>query len=586
MSIVKNLRHEILDFLSSIVLFRGLKEKELLAIHGMIEEIEVQSHDFIYRSGDPSDRLFIIRYGEVMVRIGSGSDKVRYLGSGEIISELSLLSGLPHTGSAQASLDTILYTIRKERFLALIDENKTVNNNLMKLVSTRMRDFFIASPGKDYTRRLICHIPLEPMEKFEETMEQVVAETGRAYEQQVKLISIDEFEKRSPEEIIAIITDLRKTYPLLHIFFTFSPNLCRMNQVVMQSDQIVLWEQTMAEGSKEKQKILRYWKKCIRKFDDRSIRMVLGGHALDRQSYGGKKKLFIRTETLARYLVSKTRGVALGGGGARAMAHVGMLKHLEREDLKIDYIAGASFGAVVAALYARGENVASITRIMEKYFAFKDRPFFDGRIPFISFYRGIEMEKMLKDAFGDMTIEELQIPFVTSAVDLNLGSEVVFDKGPIWEALAATMSMPGVFPPRKVGNHLLIDGGVLNNVPESLIRERGANLIISANVVPMEDEEIERLMEPKSIGEKLSILQWWDQIRTPPILKIVYRTVNLESREIVRLKKDYMDFFISYKLNRYDVFDFKKYNEIISEGEKQFRPHLKSVKKLFLSSIT
>lgn len=112
------------------------------------------------------------------------------------------------------------------------------------------------------------------------------------------------------------------------------------------------------------------------------------------------------------------------------------------------------------------------------------------------------MTRMLKQAFGSTLIEDLKIPFVTSAVDLHSGEEYVMDRGPVWEALAAAMSLPGMFPPIFHGDHLLVDGGVINNVPESLIRQKGADIILSVNVSPLRDEAIVRLLEDRKITGK------------------------------------------------------------------------------------
>lgn len=270
----------------------------------------------------------------------------------------------------------------------------------------------------------------------------------------------------------------------------------------------------------------------------------------------------------------------MGGGGARALAHVGLLKVLEKENIKVDVVSGASFGAVIAALYARGENTDTIYKMIYKFFGGLDKPF-DPTVPLVSFFKGKKMNRMLKDAFGSALIEDLKIPFVTSAVDLHSGEEYVMDRGPVWEALAAAMSLPGMFPPIFHGDHLLVDGGVINNVPENLIRQKGADIILSANVSPLRDEAIVRLLEDRRITGKSFFKNLWEDLKYPPILKIMGRAITLEGREITKLRKDKMDLFINLHIEEFSFFDFNKFGEIIRKGEEEAESHLEEIYDLF-----
>jgi len=593
------IRPEILSFLKSLTIFQNVKSSALALLYKHIREISISNHEYVYQRGDVSDNIYILRYGEVMLRLGPLGETIRYLGSGDVLSENSVLTGSPHSGSAQALLDTLLYEINGKQFLKIAEKEPEMMKNLSRLMSSRMLDYMEGTvSGKSHARRLICHIPLEPIRDFHRHMEELVHIQGRSFEKNIKLINIKTFENLSPSESIIKLSRLRHDFPVIHLYFSDPVCACTFDQLVIQSDQIVLW-QTSPEveivnggytpldcrfpGKSCSYCIEEYWSSCVRNFDDRSVKMVLNGKSIHKQSYGGKKKMFIRMETLARYLISKTRGIALGGGGARALAHVGVLKILEEQGIHIDYVSGSSFGAVIGALYARGENVSSIIRILKKNFGGVQRPFFDPTLPVVSFYRGKKMIKMLKNTFGEMRIEELQIPFVTSAVDLHSGNEIIFDSGLLWEALTACMSLPGVFPPLIIGEKALIDGGTLNNVPDSLIRQKGANVIVSVNVSPLEDSGLVKLLENGNGTSLRSLGRLWDNVKHPPILKIIGRAISLEGRELLRLKQQNMDFFVSLQLSEYSIFDFNKFTEIISVGENQFKHYLPGVKKLFFS---
>lgn len=579
------MRPEILKFLNSVSLFKGLKKKDIESIYKHIQEVSIPSFDYIYQSGDPSHYLYIVRYGEISIRLGPTGEKIRYLGQGEVFSEHSILTKSPHYGSAQAVLDTVLYAMSGNAFIQLAKKHIILSQNLINLMSSRMKDVLLTRAENFIVRRLICHIPIEELEQYPDSLKVIQKIENNIQGSQIKILNINHFANMSKSQMITDLARLRRKFPILHVYYDEVKTACSLNHVVMQADQIVVWEKKPELNIKEKQEILKFWKGCVRNFEERSIRMIEDGRALHRQSYAGRNKVFIRKDTMARYLISKTRGIALGGGGARSLAHIGMLKVLEEEGITVDYVSGCSFGAVVGALHARGEDYASIVKIIGKYFGGIRQKIFDPRLPVTSFYKGQNMEKMIREAFGDQKIEDLLIPFVTSAVDLLTGKEYIFDKGPIWEAIVATMSLPGIFPPRRYGDMLLADGGILNNVPDNLIRAKGASLIVSANVSPLEDTEMVSLFEPVRLVQKFSLKRWWDKVTHPPILKIITRAVNLEGRELIRLRSKNMDFVVNYKLDGFSVFDFRRYKKIIQEGEKQFREYLPAVKRMITPGI-
>ncbi|TGK14758.1 alpha/beta hydrolase [Leptospira fluminis] len=575
---------EALQFLASISLFKNLPRKLLVQIYKHIEERNVYNHDVIYYKGEISKELYLIRHGEVMVTLGETGQTVRYLGEGDIFAENSVLTRSVHSGSAQAVLDTLLYVLDGEYFLRLAAKEKILSQNLMRLMGIRMREV-MEGPVKPLStsRRLVCHIPLEEIEDFKHHLDLIVDAGRKSHGGNVALFKMDIFKEKSVSEMIRMISQLRKKSPVLHIYFRNYGLVPDLDKVVQQCDQIVFWEDNPERNVKSKNEILDYWRPRIRNYEGRTSKLVVSEKISHTEGKDLNQRIFHRGETFARYLVSKTRGLALGGGGARALAHVGLLKVLERERIQFDYVSGSSFGAVIGALYARGESADSIYKMIGKFFGGIDKPF-DPTIPLISFFKGKKMVRMLKDAFGSQLIEDLKIPFATSAVDLHSGQEYVMDQGPIWEALASAMSLPGMFPPVFKGDHLLIDGGVINNVPENLIRKKGADVILSANVSPLRDDAIVRLLEDRKVTGKSFFKNLWEDVSYPPILKIMARAITLEGREITKLRKEKMDLFVNMHLEEFAFTDFGRYKEIIKKGELEAEAATKEIRSLFFPS--
>ena len=179
-------------------------------------------------------------------------------------------------------------------------------------------------------------------------------------------------------------------------------------------------------------------------------------------------------------------GLVLGGGGARGLAHIGVLKVLEREQIPIDVVSGTSMGGIVGAMHAVGMTPDQMEAVALKRSEFGQiLRLIDLRLVGSGLLGGRRIKKMLIDLLGSgTTFESLALPFAVVSVDYNSGREVVLKQGNLADAVRATMSVPGVFEPVKIGGYQLLDGGVLDNVPVGVARDLGADKVIAVDVLP------------------------------------------------------------------------------------------------------
>ncbi len=183
----------------------------------------------------------------------------------------------------------------------------------------------------------------------------------------------------------------------------------------------------------------------------------------------------------------KKVGLVLGGGGARGLAHIGVLKVLEREKIPIDCLAGTSMGGLIGAFFAYGTPVQAIeseaVRLGKMSRLIK---FADPRISRMgATLKGTRIYNYLSENLGaETTFQDLKIPTILIASDLITGQEVTMSKGLVIDAIRATISVPGVFMPVDLNNCRLVDGGVLNNVPVDAARQLGADVVVAVNVLP------------------------------------------------------------------------------------------------------
>ena len=203
----------------------------------------------------------------------------------------------------------------------------------------------------------------------------------------------------------------------------------------------------------------------------------------------------------------KKVGLALGGGAARGLAHIGVLEVLEKEGIPIDMIAGTSMGAIIGGYYASKKDIKSMRPVAIAFGARRLRYFSDFTIPHINavtapkpsagkqklfsdfatvtgIIKGIVLNKLKKMIGAETEFHDLHIPFSCVAVDIDNGEEVVIRDGKVWEAVRASSSIPVFFNVVKMHGRNLVDGGLMNPVPTKTVRDMGADFVISINVLP------------------------------------------------------------------------------------------------------
>jgi NTE family protein len=181
-----------------------------------------------------------------------------------------------------------------------------------------------------------------------------------------------------------------------------------------------------------------------------------------------------------------TIGLALGGGGARGLAHIGVLKVFEREHIPVHFIAGTSMGGIIGSAYAAAVPLDSITGVaLQIRKRMEQLRLLDVKLTGRGLVKGTRLYRQLASLLGEeLTFEELKIPLALMAVDVLTGREVVLRDGKVVDAIRATMSVPGVFEPVPRGEMLLVDGGILNNVPVDVICQAGMQVKIAVDVMP------------------------------------------------------------------------------------------------------
>ncbi len=288
---------------------------------------------------------------------------------------------------------------------------------------------------------------------------------------------------------------------------------------------------------------------------------------------------------IARRLGNLSVGLVLGGGGARAYAHLGVLKVLEEENIPVDMLAGTSMGAFIGALYILGKSTDDILRLSWESWKKLNSPL-SWTLPRVAFIKEKRIRQMVHAMFGDVLIEDLPVPFFCVAGDLVSGQEVVMTHGKLYEAILATGALPAFFPPVNINNMQLVDGGVVNNVPGDVLRKHGINVVIAVDVTPQREVHLSPIQDfaAGSIrGHWLRrLLEYGKYLKsrygTILLPRIIMRVIAIEGLEITRNKSSDFDVHIRPNLENFDLFDFRKLPDIVKIGEQAGRLEIAKIR--------
>ena len=253
----------------------------------------------------------------------------------------------------------------------------------------------------------------------------------------------------------------------------------------------------------------------------------------------------------------KRVGLALGGGAARGMAHIGVLEVLQREGIPVDLIAGSSAGAAIGAIYAQGKDFVEIKKLALDLGKHSLVPFLDLSLPRSGLLRGRKIQNLVASIIGgNINFSDLKMPFACVATDIDTGEEVVIDQGSVPEAVRASITIPGILTVVKWQGRYLVDGVLVNPVPVNVVKQMGADFIIAVNVIP---EVTDRANQVSSDRRQKS--------REPNIIHVLIQSVYIGTYALVEHSLEEADIVIEPQVAHIGAGDFHHVDECIRQGE-------------------
>ena len=249
-------------------------------------------------------------------------------------------------------------------------------------------------------------------------------------------------------------------------------------------------------------------------------------------------------------------GLALGSGGLRGLAHVGVLRVFEQERIPIDYVAGCSIGSIVGALYCAGlspDAIWNLTKEMKRW-RWADFP-----MSKMGIFTGVRVLDTLNMLMNHKEFADLRIPLSVVAADLKEGREVIFTHGSVASAVRASMSVPGIFAPFEYDGHLLVDGAVLNPTPLDIVRAMGADIVIGVDLTSQGDYKINSVFD------------------------VIIQTIDMMERQLMKYQTCDSHFLIQPRTGHLSPSSYDSIDECVALGEAAAREIMPKLKKRLLS---
>ena len=437
------------------------------ALRAAADPITLAAGETLFDRGDPSDALYVVQAGRLEAVLAG--DTLRELGADEVVGELGVIAGSPRSATVRARRDTTLLRIDATSFQDVLAADSGAEQRLVAALAARLqasrsvdepvpappRVISVVSDGdadagafaalleatlaENVRVGMPGRVTIEGLDRAERDHDRVLLVAEREDE-----ASWREFCMRQADRLVLVVSDPRRQPPA---------------EVHAPVAYVVL-----TDAPSSRAELLAWW----------AIPGVRRVVVAEQSSWGTAAK------RLGERLAGVSIGLAFAGGGARAFAGIGVLQEFEQSGIVLDRVSGTSLGSILAVLHASGLDAAAVDAACFDEFV-RRRPFGDLTLPRAAIARGSRARAALDRRIGDLYFEELPREAAVVSADLLDHTAAVHRRGRVQDALRASFSLPGLFPPVRVGDSLHVDGGVIDNLPVSAL-EGDEGPIVAVNI--------------------------------------------------------------------------------------------------------
>lgn len=561
----------------------------------LLEKISLQhlaAGEVLYRQGDPGEQMHVVLSGRLQVRVMSSEGEetiVAHPQPGDIVGEMAVFSGSARAATIYAVRDTSLGTIDRKEIEMLAARFPRVFSNVTRMIIRRLT----GSTGHIARRTGIRSIMLIPLhrggvtEGFSTGLRKTLLRFGSVLHLDAQAASrrfgtehahwqdcgrhLDACEE---EHDYLLLEADPQPGPWNRICLAHADKILLIADATAGPGLTALEQQLLSDGPQTT--------------NNRTADLILvhpahaapdgTRHWLAQRRIGRhhhvRRGCASDIARVARIVTGHAVSLVLAGGGARGFAHLGVIRALGEAGIVIDAVGGASFGALAATGIARGLSDAESLEEQRRAFTLDD-PLGDYTLPVMSLVRGEHLERVLQQ-YLPMDIEDLWLPFFAVSSNLTTGQVNVHETGPLWRGIRASVSLPAILPPSLQNGHLLIDGGVLNNLPVDVMRERIRGPVIAVDLAVGRGDRAEHRSIPSVMDYlKSRLVPGRQVVEAPTVSRVIMQITTMASRREAGNARKLADLYLNPPLGNHDFLDWSSMRQIADIGYRHALPRIR-----------
>jgi NTE family protein len=520
------------------------------------EQLELAAGEWLFREGDRADSAYLVRTGRLEIVIERPTEVVvRQVKRGSMIGELGLLMQGVRPVSARAARDSVLTRLNRGQFEEMVLGSPGFALGLLRSMAAQVAAHRAPAdiPTPPGTITVVALDRAAPAVRIGAA---IAAELGRH-----RTVAELGHDPQRPEAEYRV---LLKRAEIDHDHVVLSAGTEVVDDpwtrfCIAEADVVVAITSGVASPEWLAQAAVLH--SCELIVVDAPLQSALYAALRPREAQvvSGEAQLAACVAATARRLAGRAVGLVLSGGGARALAHLGVLKELELAGIAVDRLGGASMGALVSGLVARGARSDELVQMCQRLML-DANPSSDYTFPAYSLIRGMRTRRALEEVFGGARIEELPKRWYCVTSDLVARELIVCRYGPIAEAVYSSMALPGVYPPIPTEDgRLLVDGGVMDNLPVEAMARWAEGPIIAVDV----SQRLGMAPPPGRPGlvrlarRTRRLLTGYER-PLPPLRETIHWTIALGSNDTVTAGLRHADLVISPRVEGIGILDWKQ----------------------------
>jgi NTE family protein len=553
---------------AALPLLRDLDPQQLRDISSDIEWFSLPGGATLFEAGQPADGLYAVVNGALGIYLNRANGATQYAGQvcgGETIGELEVISDQPRTATVIALRDSEVARLSNKSFELLLEKNPQSMRQIARIMAQRIdalqrtgrqtralpKTFAVVPHGPDVDARAFATQLLECLRGVGRA-ELVMFERGREQTSHY----FHRLERAN--DYVVYVTDARPT--------NWS-KLC-----LRQADSLLLLANLGDEprpwaalaGNQENSPSPQSQELVLLQPSFGAVTRC--GEWLDAQVCRRHHLVRDRSDVarIARLVSGRGVGLVLSGGGARGFAHIGVLRALQEAGLAIDAIGGTSIGAIVGAGWAAGWDYPQMVQRIRRAFV-DTNPLNDYTLPFVSLVSGRKVSRLLRQAYGDIEIEDLRLPFYCVSANLTSGQPSVHRRGLLWYWLRASAAIPGVLPPVCRHQQVYVDGATINSLPVDVMQDVMSGTIIGVDVST--DRAFATDADSVDVPGAWNFLAWLKGRRSRiSMMKILLRAGMINSTATSIGQRQQTDLLLQPPLASIDLLDWRAFERVVDIG--------------------